>query len=426
MANLPAQSTESESGASSLSPLEREEAYQLFCHCLICFIQERPLRLEQTPWKINPPWQAMVDLAQSQGCINLIYKVLEAEPADTLPAPVLTRLRQMAQQQTAISMKLIQSLAQVLQLFEQNDIAVIAYKGPMLAQVIYGDIGLRCFSDLDLWVAPQDFDRARQLLIDQAGYHIADRTWTFLTPRGESTFVDEEGECALVNGIVHVDLHCRLAPIYFLGERIKFEAVWQRSEPISCLGLQVHTLSSEDRLIYLCIHGSKEHWRSLKWVMDLAMTLKTSPNLDWEIIAQRAAEWHCERLVMLGLCLVSQAFGASLPPQAQPLLAMAYTDKKLEQLLGQLLKPEEPAPSGTKSQQLRPLRLLDVWSPWRVARFQLAGLRDRGDRWRYGLHRLKGLFIPNSKDQAFLPLPPLLYPLYYCVRPLRLLFKRVY
>ncbi len=426
---MPASLSQSSSLASSPQSPEaiqqqQDRAYQLLVYCLGCYLQGRPLDLANTPWAHDPPWQLMFNLARYQGGMSLLYRILEAEPSGSVPAPLLTALKQAAQQQVAISMQLIQALAQVIRLLERHDIAVISYKGPMLAQVVYGDMGLRRFSDLDLWVAPQDFLRARQLLIDEGGYEIVDRTWTFLTPRAEEAFFQEEGECALNKGIVHVDLHCRLAPSYFLGESLVFTDFWSRSIPVACMGLNVHTLSPEDRLVYLCIHGSKEHWRSLKWLMDLAMALKNSPELNWDGVMQRSQQWRCERMVMLGLRLISEVFALPLPEGAQPLLARARADTKVSGLMQQLQPGRASHPEASPLQACLALKRPELWSPLRKTSFQMACLGHWGDRWRYGLHGLRDFLVPNSQDRAFLPLPPALFTLYYGIRPFRLLFKK--
>ena len=43
-------------------------------------------------------------------------------------------------------------LARILTGFERAQVKAIPYKGPTLAQLVYGDLGLRSFSDLDFLV----------------------------------------------------------------------------------------------------------------------------------------------------------------------------------------------------------------------------------------------------------------------------------
>ena len=67
-----------------------------------------------------------------------------------------------------------------MQHFERRQLRAVPYKGPVLAQSAYGDLGLRSFSDLDFLISPADFERAKQALAE-IGY----RPSTELTPAVE-------------------------------------------------------------------------------------------------------------------------------------------------------------------------------------------------------------------------------------------------
>ena len=49
-------------------------------------------------------------------------------------------------------MLLTSELIKIMKLLEENDIKAIAFKGPTLAQLAYGDVTLRQYVDLDLLV----------------------------------------------------------------------------------------------------------------------------------------------------------------------------------------------------------------------------------------------------------------------------------
>src|SRR5208282_4297348 len=63
-------------------------------------------------------------------------------------------------------------LARVMQHFGRRQLRAVPYKGPVLAQAVYGDLGLRKFSDLDFLIAPADFERARHALVE-IGYRVS-------------------------------------------------------------------------------------------------------------------------------------------------------------------------------------------------------------------------------------------------------------
>ena len=86
-----------------------------------------------------------------------------------IPPQILIRLRQIFHAQGRYNMALANRLLKFSQLFEQHNIPVIFFKGPVLAASTYGNILLRQNGDLDLLVRNEDFQQAIELIISQ-GY----------------------------------------------------------------------------------------------------------------------------------------------------------------------------------------------------------------------------------------------------------------
>jgi Uncharacterised nucleotidyltransferase len=60
-------------------------------------------------------------------------------------------------------------LLKLLALFETHSISAVPFKGPILAASVYGNLSLRQFGDLDIFVHKEDIARAARLLVSQ-GY----------------------------------------------------------------------------------------------------------------------------------------------------------------------------------------------------------------------------------------------------------------
>ena len=75
----------------------------------------------------------------------------------------------------------------------------------------------------------------------------------------------------------------------------------------------VQGLCPEDLLILLCVHGSKHAWEQLKWVCDVAELVRRRPALDWSRVLFQSNEWHCRRMVLLGLAMAHSLFDTVLP-----------------------------------------------------------------------------------------------------------------
>src|SRR6185369_5169742 len=67
------------------------------------------------------------------------------------------------------SLRLTRELARIMACLENHSVDAIPYKGPALAQAIYGDVAMRQFSDLDILIRVSDFDRATEA-VQELGY----------------------------------------------------------------------------------------------------------------------------------------------------------------------------------------------------------------------------------------------------------------
>src|SRR5690606_8422958 len=57
-------------------------------------------------------------------------------------------------------------LKKILQTFKKNNIVTIPYKGPLLSIEEYGNLSLREFNDLDIFIDFQDLNKVKDLLIE--------------------------------------------------------------------------------------------------------------------------------------------------------------------------------------------------------------------------------------------------------------------
>jgi hypothetical protein len=111
---------------------------------------------------------------------------------------------------------------------------------------------------------------------------------------------------------------------------------------------------------------------------------------------------------LLGLSLAWQLFAAPIPVSATEILER---DKSITQISAEIAaRLIQPTEENGKVMQLDRLR----------ARSR-ERLRERLPHYR---RMLKHVLTPNEKDREFLPLPQLLFPLYFIIRPIRLLRRQ--
>ncbi|HLW69723.1 MAG TPA: nucleotidyltransferase family protein [Candidatus Binataceae bacterium] len=343
------------------------------------------------PPGVDFDWSWLEQAARAQGVLPLVARSLAT--LDDPPHPIRDRIRTSA---VAIELRNEYLAARLIELmgeFARNAIALLAFKGPILAQLAYGDPGLRVFADLDILVRKADVPRAAHLL-ERLGFagdyfdHVAFQSDFFHAV--EINFRAREGD-------LNLDLHWDLAPGYYpFGPR--GDAVWQRASVVPLGERQVPTLAPEDHLLFLAVHASRHGWPLLSQICDVAY-FASRVKLDWATLTERASRTGCARMLNLGLMLAAGLLAAELPAGALQ-GADAETRSSVARLAAQFCSEASPADSTIGS----------------VTR-SLVGIEQTGERVRYLLlHAL----APTLIDAHYCPLPRWLYPAYYLVRPIRI------
>lgn len=350
-------------------------------------------------------WAALAGLAERHGLIPLLYRHLETLDPTAIPKPIFARLWSQSQATAGRNVMLTQELLRLLALLQANGIPAIPFKGPALAALVYGDISLRQFTDLDILVEQQQARRAKALL-EAHGYDYPDR----LTEAQETAYLRSANhhhfQLARVDDRVAVELHWQPASRRFFPAG-PVDQIWQRLEPLPLLGATVNGLAAEDLLLLLSMHGAKHGWAALEWLVGLAELLRVKPALDWPETLARAGRWHCTRMLLLGLHLAQVVLETPLPDVVRVEIERRPT---LAPLAGRICTElfQTEAPAGRIDSRLDCLRLqLSAQDRWR-------------DRLRYGLSLVTA---PTVIEWRELPLPPALFFLYPLLRPFRLAAK---
>lgn len=286
-------------------------------------------------------------------------------------------------------------LARLTRRLAQAGVDVLPYKGPALAQQIYGDLALRAPADLDLLVAPADFERARALLLAD-GFH---------APRGITPARDRARRLSECDQLllhrdrgVPVELHWAVAPPCY-AVPLRTEDLLARAVPLPFLGQPVRAPAPEDLLLLLAINGAKDAWRQLEPLCALAVLMARGPGLDWPALVGRARALRVERVVGVALRLAADLLGVPVPSPAAE-------------------SAGDPAAIALARAGAGRLRTAAAPSPLERLRFWMAARESPADRCRYVLRRA---LTPTLDDCDAIELPAALWPLYFAVRPWRLL-----
>src|SRR6185295_1241913 len=97
-------------------------------------------------------WEYLFLLARRHSIMPLVYVQLERHAGDLVPHDILAKFKQHYMENLARNTILTAELCRLINLFRDEGIEAIPYKGPVLALFAYGDIALRRFVDLDVIV----------------------------------------------------------------------------------------------------------------------------------------------------------------------------------------------------------------------------------------------------------------------------------
>src|SRR5208283_1881371 len=349
-------------------------------------------------------WSEVLRLAEQHGVLPLAARNL-IEHAHGLPPEVERSLQSAYEANLRRSLWFSAELARILQQFERRQVRALPYKGPVLAQSAYGDLGLRSYSDLDFLIAPADFVRAKQAL-GEIGY----RPSTDLTAPVERFFLwtGYERSFDSAAGKNLVELQWALLP-HFYGVDVRVEDLLARAKKTVVGGCEVPCLSLEDSVLVLCLHAAKHLWTRLIWLTDIAETLRSqsqTQTVDYPLVLARARALGITRILGVSFWLVKNVLHADLPEPAEEMIA---ADSRVPVLGSEFAERlARGAAYGFESTEYFRLILK---------------LRERrGDRWRY-LWRL--VWTPGVGEIEAVRLPEALFPLYGIVRVGRLMRKLV-
>jgi Uncharacterised nucleotidyltransferase len=248
-------------------------------------------------------WVYLIQTAGSHGLMPLLYWSLNGIGSEAVPKSIWSQLRNYFHTNAQHNLFLTAELFKILNLFEQHEIPVIPFKGPVLAVYAYGNLALRQFSDLDILVNKQHFLRAQELLISE-GYGL----WLQLS--WQSSFVSQDNR-------VNVDLHYEFAPKRLL-DGFECAKLWERLVSVSLTGKAIPNLSAEDLLLFLCVQLTRDFWEGrerLAILCDIAELVRLHHDIDWKFVLKQANLLGIERILFLGLFLAKDILGIVLPDE---------------------------------------------------------------------------------------------------------------
>lgn len=344
-------------------------------------------------------WEYTHRLARRHGLLSQLYGYLDDVESD-VPSDTRSALSDEALEIQHRNLRYAGEMDRLLNSFDESGVRALPFKGPVVAILGYGDLGLRSFGDLDFLVPPADIPAAAAVL-EEKGYtvdtdlgpytlqYVADDPHGHIFPfPGEIEFVHEERE-------LYVEIRFARGGLYG-GGRLGLEELWDDRTTESIVGRDCPVLSSTDRLVLLTSHGSKHMWYRLEWLAGLVAVARRT-NGDWHDARDRARDRGTLSELYLGVLLAIELFDATIP----------------EDLEGEARRYDRAAAATTEiiDRYAREPMVIPSEAQLRHSRGELRG--DLPVRYlRFGTR-------PTIEDYRSVSLPEPLWPLYRFVRIVR-------
>jgi Uncharacterised nucleotidyltransferase len=372
--------------------------FDLLCACAGVSLAPESIALITSATERGVEWKELLQFAEQHGVLSLVARTLNAH-ARELPPEIAQQLRSAYEANARRSLWFASELGRITDYLAGKQLRAIPYKGPVLAESVYGDLALRSFSDLDFLISPADFERAKHALAE-----LRYRPSVELSPTLERFWLRKGYERAFdgAAGKNLVELQWGVLP-YFYAVDLGIDDLLARSRWTSVGGREVSCLSPEDSLLVLCLHAAKHLWTRLIWVCDIAETLRAQ-TIDYPLLVARARELGILRILGVSCWLANHLLRAQVPQPAQQVIVGDPQVPPLgQEFVARLAR-------GATYE-------LDSSEYFRL----ILRLRERRrDCWRY-LWRL--VWTPGTGDLAAVQLPEPLLPLYRVVRLARLARK---
>lgn len=326
-------------------------------------------------------WNKIVTLSQKNEILPLIYQSLKQINAlSSIPDTARKILEDAYYINLNRNLRFLREIGQLIEKFESSRIKAILLKGIALIETVYKNPGLRAMADTDILVPEDKIAQTRQLL-KQSGYQeiikpLSERyiekyqiTFGFSKPLGP-------GIC------LYLDIHKKLMPNR--PYPLKLSRIWERAQPIDIAGRPALTLSTEDTLLFLCLHlrGHLRRFLLLKSLCDIAGLLNLNADtLDWDYIAEAAKTNRIRNNLYFALFACNEILDTPIPAAAAKKLEPEFVIRKLMALC--LDKNSFFALSARRRFTLRFLffdRLSDAFGYF----FSVCLLERRIDRARFG------------------------------------------
>jgi hypothetical protein len=261
---------------------------------------------------LQQDWKVFLESARWHGVAPLVFNNLKNIPErHQIPDEIIENLKSDYRKNLVRNTFIFGELDRVLAAFEKHRIQVIPIKGAAFARKIYGDIGLRPMSDIDILVKRADVYHAENVVYE-LGYYMQ-----FGKTHYHIGYINEDDN-------FHLEIHWAVAnphhPTVIRAEDSKLvDTWWRRALRHNSEFQNILSLNPADRIYLLALHFFKHRFirpnkvfnscGALIQLCDLYNVTNYYKNdIDWEKLKIESRQIGLYKIVSVTLSIVNEIF----------------------------------------------------------------------------------------------------------------------
>lgn len=268
-------------------------------------------------------WQRLFEIAKANRMLPLLHAAIREMQG--IPPSISQALMQEAQRSfvaTTLTTRVLQPVADAL-----LGIDWVLLRGPVLGQMLYHDLMLRPYGDLDVLVAPAQVDAALERLREAGFCQPASAFPDSYYRRYHLHIALERPGLA---GSTALELHWAIDHPFALFT-LEVESLLDRRTTLAIDGISIPCLALEDLIIALAIHAVKHAALLPLWIdqsqpaalaehgmllhfYDIALAIThLGDQIDWPLVADRSRAWGAADQVALCLQTIEMLWHIPAP-----------------------------------------------------------------------------------------------------------------
>ena len=251
----------------------------------------------------NIEWDNLINEANAHSITGLLYPALKNIKDNNISKEVIDKLKRYTFNAAIGQSNHIKRTADILSLFNENNIPVIVLKG-LVVREYYPKPDLRTMCDSDVIIHKNDLEKVRKLLLEKG-------------------FVEEEDaghHIAFLNNSFNLEVHWTLANESFRkGQECFQERIWDDAMKIKVGGVDTLSLSLEDLALHLCAHMASHMAISgfgVRQLADLVLLVEHKGNeIDWSEFNDKAKKSGLTQFSTGMFKVCNYLFGMEIPKE---------------------------------------------------------------------------------------------------------------